>query len=86
MSNKQSSVEWYDNEIGKLFNQFTVDKITIYEFRTEQLKLKQQAKAMHREQCKESYYESLLSNFQTFEHYYTETFGGNKWNCTLESN
>jgi hypothetical protein len=45
MSNdKQSSIEWYDNEIGKLFNQFTVDKITIYEFRTEQLKLKQQAK------------------------------------------
>lgn len=43
-NNKESSVEWYDNEIGKLFNQFIVDKITIYEFRTEQLKLKQQAK------------------------------------------
>ena len=34
-----------------------------------------EAKAMHKEECKESYYESLLSNFQTFEHYYNETFG-----------
>jgi hypothetical protein len=53
-NNKQSSIEWYDNEIGKLFNQFTVDKITIYEFRTEQLKLKQQAKAMHNEEIEEA--------------------------------
>ena len=49
-NNKQSSVEWFDNEIGKLFNQFIVDKITIYEFRNQQLKLKQQAKAMHKQE------------------------------------
>jgi len=41
----------------------------------EVLELYEQAKAMHKEECKESYYESLLSNFQTFEHYYNETFG-----------
>ena len=63
-NNKQSSVEW-------LFEQYKlIGMLTTAQF--------EKAKAMHKEQCKESYYESLLSNFQTFEHYYTETFGGNK--------
>ena len=83
MSNKQSSVEWYDNEIGKLFNQFTVDKITIYEFRTEQLKLKQQARAMHKEEIlyaiewgnRKGYDEHKLTCIHDEdEQYYNETF------------
>ena len=82
MSNKQSSVEWYDNEIGKLFNQFTVDKITIYEFRTEQLKLKQQAKAMHKEEIIDSVgvgsqfdRDYLYGYHDKAEQYYNEKFG-----------
>jgi hypothetical protein len=78
MENKQSSIEWYDNEIGKLFNQFTVDKITIYEFRTEQLKLKQQAKAMHKEEIKDALLFGDVLSPTTAENYYKVKFGGNK--------
>jgi hypothetical protein len=50
-SNKQqTSVEWYDNEIGKLFNQFIIDKINIYEFRTKKFELLEQAKEMEQSQ------------------------------------
>ena len=68
-NNKQSSsVEWLVQELRKFYEQpWKYDKQIIIE----------QAKAMHKEECKESYYESLLSNFQTFEQYYNETFGGN---------
>lgn len=88
---QQTAVEWYDNKIGKLFNQFTVDKITIYEFRTEQLKLKQQAIAMHKEETLKLYneYEDYLdyefknqlggqSVIKSFEEYYNETFWGSR--------
>ena len=81
-NNKQSSVEWFDNEIGKLFNQFIVDKITIYEFRNQQLKLKQQAKAMHKEEIIDAHgtqYDYSFSQIDpkkvTGEQYYNETFG-----------
>ena len=80
-NNKQSSVEWFDNEIGKLFNQFIVDKITIYEFRNQQLKLKQQAKAMHKQEiiaAKDDNYvygEAWEKLGILGEQYYNETFG-----------
>ena len=85
-NNKQSALEWYYNEIGKLFNQFIVDKITIYEFRNQQLKLKQQAKAMHKEEIIEAFDEGQEYEYQYHidltpkfysETYYNETFGGN---------
>ena len=61
-NNKQSSIEWLQAiELER--------DLTLADWN--------KAKAMHKEECKESYYESLLSNFQTFEHYYKETFGGN---------
>jgi hypothetical protein len=50
-SNKQqTALEWYDNEIGKLFNQFIIDKINIYEFRTKKIELLEQAKEMEQSQ------------------------------------
>ena len=81
-NNKESSVEWYDNEIGKLFNKFIVDKITIYEFRTEQLELKTKAKAMHKEEIVKSNRDGVdmviaEERYITGEEYYNETFGGN---------
>ena len=80
-NNKESSVEWYDNEIGKLFNKFIVDKITIYEFRTEQLELKTKAKAMHKEEIKNAFTNGFISHLGSNriadEIYYNETFGGN---------
>ena len=63
---KQSSVEWLQIKLKQLAN-LNMGFDTLFE----------QAKAMHKKECKESYYESLLSNFQTFEHYYNETYGGN---------
>ena len=81
-NNKQSSVEWYDNEIGKLFKQFTVDKITIYEFRNQQLKLKNQAKAMHKEEVTsftaDWSVQYKYEDGKSINKYYNETFGGNK--------
>jgi predicted transcriptional regulator len=75
---QQTSVEWYDNEIGKLFNQFIVDKITIYEFRNQQLKLKQHAKTMHKEEIIEAieFAEYGGESGIDAQQYYTYTFGG----------
>jgi hypothetical protein len=35
-----------------------------------------EAKKMEKEQHKVSYWESLMSEFQTFEHYWEQTYGG----------
>lgn len=80
-NNKQSSVEWLISQltevdyncINKTFLQSN-NSLAGYKMR----ELFEQAKAMHKEECKESYYESLLSNFQTFEEYYNETFNNNE--------
>ena len=37
----------------------------------------EQAKKMHKEELKESYFKSVTYSFETFEHYYNETYGGN---------
>jgi hypothetical protein len=37
-----------------------------------------QAKAMHKEEHRKTYNQGLMSNFQNFEDYYNETYGGNK--------
>ena len=50
---QQTALEWYDNEIEKLFNQFTIDKINIYEFRTKRFKLLEQAKEMEKQQTRD---------------------------------
>ena len=36
-----------------------------------------QAKEREKEQHKVSYWETLLSKYQTFEHYWEQTYGGN---------
>jgi hypothetical protein len=38
----------------------------------------QQAKEMEREKHKQTYHQGLMSNFQNFDEYYNETYGGNK--------
>lgn len=67
----QSSVDWIIGEILK-------HEMTFFGTSSIPLYIIEQAKAMHKEECKESYYESLLSNFQNFDDYYNKTFGGNK--------
>jgi hypothetical protein len=74
---QQTALEWYDNEIEKLFNQFTIDKINIYEFRTKRFKLLEQAKEMFEEQIEKAYDDAIMKGRQEDgEQYYNETYGG----------
>jgi hypothetical protein len=80
MSNKQqTAVEWYDNEIGKLLDQFLMGNIEFYEFQNQRFKLEQQAKQMEKEQIIEAFKHGelppLFVNFDA-EQYYNETYGG----------
>jgi hypothetical protein len=84
---QQTAVKWYDNEIEKLFNQFIIDKINIYEFRTKRFKLLEQAKEMEKELMKGVYVEGSFAKMRYYDgleyidadQYYNETYGaGNK--------
>jgi hypothetical protein len=69
MSNsKQSSVDW-------LFNKMITEKHTISEWN----EIKKQAKAMHKEEIKESLQEfiDITLSDEICEEYYNETYGGN---------
>lgn len=66
MSNtKQTAVEWLHDNLFSLkvggFNETEWDMF-------------QQAKQMEKEQMKASWNQTFKSNFQTFEHYYTQTY------------
>ena len=66
MSKKQSSVEWLFVELWNT----PKDK---FEWQS----IFEQAKAMHKEEIKEAWYESiLLSNYIYSNQYYNKTFGG----------
>ena len=80
---QQTALEWYDNEIEKLFNQFTIDKINIYEFRTKRFKLLEQAKEMEKEQIINAFCNgdntdcTSEQNIEEFaDEWYNETYGG----------
>ena len=67
MSNdKKSSIEWLEQELKKIP---FVNVLEVFE----------QAKAMHKEEHRETWDECLLSSNpeKTFEDHYNETFGGN---------
>jgi len=61
---QQTAVEWFAEMTSKL-GYVSTDIL-------------EQAKEKEREQHKVSYWESLMSKFQTFEHYWEQTYGGNK--------
>lgn len=67
-SYKQSSVEW-------LFCQL-IDKEYKNPHDTELISIIEQAKAMHKEEHRKTYYQGVRSNFHDFYGYYIETFGG----------
>jgi len=79
---QQTAVEWYDNEIGKLFDQFTMGKIKIYEFQNQRFKLEKQAKEMEKRQIISAHnanfnYDKWPSLLPTLgDQYYNETYGG----------
>jgi hypothetical protein len=62
---KQTAVEWLYEEITKKsVNDPNHNVLGIFE----------QAKEMEKSQHEKTYNQRLLSNFQTFEHYYNETY------------
>ena len=74
---KQTAVEWYDNEIGKLFDQFLMGNIEFYEFQNQRFKLEQQAKEMEKEGIINSHIDGqpLYScQREKAEQYYNETY------------
>lgn len=64
MSNKQSSVEWFFSELERVQYFIGNDMLEAYK----------QAKAMHKEEHRNTFNQGLMSNFQNFEEYYNETF------------
>jgi hypothetical protein len=81
---QQTAVEWYDNEIGKLFDQFLMGNIEFYEFQNQRFKLEQQAKEMEMERMKGMYVEGSFAKMRYYDgleyidadQYYNETYGG----------
>ena len=79
MEKKQSSIEWLENEIDFI--------LTTYSYNSQDFHLNkafEQAKAMHKEEVKESYREGRSDQqskeifyHRNSEQYYNETFGGN---------
>jgi len=76
---QQTAVEWYDNEIGKLFDQFLMGKIKIYDFQNQRLKLEKQAKEMEKEQIRKAYCDGeYYKDTKLSTDYYEQTYGGCK--------
>jgi hypothetical protein len=68
-SNKQTAVEWLELQIKDLIPNDIGS----------QLKFKnkiKQAKQINKKQIEDAYWECLTSNFNSFEQYYNETYGG----------
>ena len=81
-NNKQSSVEWYANEENKLFTSYQKGLMSTAKYILFKYKLREQAKAMHKEEMEQTYFDGWHRNIgnrdEDFEQYYNETFGGEK--------
>jgi hypothetical protein len=86
MSNKQSSsIDWFAKESWKLRVELEDEKISLGEYANKYYQLKEQAKAMHKEEIMDAnfYGQRLHAKSVTntmmednAEQYYNETFGG----------
>jgi hypothetical protein len=77
-NNKQSSVEWYSNEIGKITALALSGKMTGLEWSYLQGKALEQAKAMHKEEIGDAYFlgygDHQTLDWHDLDEYYNETF------------
>lgn len=77
-NNKQSSVEWFAIESWKLRIELEGGKISMGEYANKYYQLKEQAKAIHKEEIvkayNHAYEEGWESNDWQPEQYYNETF------------
>jgi purine-nucleoside phosphorylase len=76
---KQTAVEWYDNQLRKVFSNTTEESNFSHE------ELLQQALEMEKEQIKSAFnigelmaHDYFYGNDECAENYYNETYGGNK--------
>ena len=81
-NNKQSSVDYYVEQLEILADNVFKIGLTIDEFRTKKYELLEQAKAMHKEESisyVKDFAKQMLENkrFVNAEIIYNETFGGN---------
>lgn len=81
MNNKQSSVEWYIEKIRDLDYEYAKGLINLGVWSKRKNALIEQAKAMHKKEMKQTYFDGWHRNIgnrdEDFEQYYNETYGGN---------
>ena len=73
---KQSSVDWLYNTIDDEILNLLDGEIDLNELSIAMLKIKEQAKAMHKEEMKEMYLKGIENYDTTFKRKDNETFGG----------
>ena len=74
---KQSSVDWLYDTIDDEIVSYLDGEIDLNELSIAMLKIKEQAKAMHREEIEDTFFESAYGgDIISGEQYYTNTFGG----------
>jgi predicted nucleic acid-binding Zn-ribbon protein len=80
MENKQTAVEWAEDELSKLNSAVVNMEITTEEYHNQRVRLWEQAKEMHREQIQEAYVDGCVgqmyevSSTYTSEQYYNATY------------
>ncbi len=78
MEKKKSSIDWLFIRLFELFDQYERGKISRWTLGELMVTKTEQAKAMHKEEIIETWYESrLLSDYISSNQYYNKTFGGN---------
>jgi len=73
---QQTAVEWGIEKLASLTFDYMAGFISKREYEELSKGVIRQAKEMEKEQHKLSYWQLLRGNFQTFEDYYNETYGG----------
>ena len=74
---QQTAVEWYGIQLGMLFRQYHIGRISITEFHTKRFEFEEQAKEMEKEQTMNFALEYMMQSKPVVD-YYNETYGGNK--------
>jgi hypothetical protein len=74
-SNKQTAVEWYEQEINLLIEKYQSNEISQREFITMKHNLFYQAKEMEKQQIKDAYDQGDIQ-LVNGKQYYEQTYGG----------
>ena len=82
-NNKQSSVEWLDNELASLHFDYLTGRIDNKDFNERHEAIIKQAKAMHKEEIENAHLEGQCDETEGYpleiaRKFYNETYGGNK--------